>query len=103
MSTIDCQDCAPVVPSDAAVDIKKQAQPASKAQMAKVPVPNTLPGPSSGPEYTNGTENHDGKGTAEEEIQPPTAVYPNLIIEFCDRCRWYVSPSHRWMVDGTWS
>jgi hypothetical protein len=23
-----------------------------------------------------------------EDMQPPPAVYPSVIIEFCDRCRW---------------
>jgi hypothetical protein len=96
MSTSDCADCIPQVPVDSPVDVKKQAQPASASEMAKVPVPSTLPGPSSHQsDSQNGTSNGhqavEGQSSAEEEIRPPSSVYPNLIIEFCDRCRWYES------------
>jgi hypothetical protein len=97
MSTSDCADCIPQVLVDNSVDTKKQAQPASASEMAKVPVPSTLPGPSSHQsDSKNGTSNGhhavEGQSSAEEEIRPPSSVYPNLIIEFCDRCRWYASP-----------
>jgi len=97
MSANDCVDCIPQVPVDKTVDTKKQAQPASASEMAKIPVPSTLPGPSnhqsdSQNSTANGHSTSDGQVSADEEIRPPSPVYPNLIIEFCDRCRWYVLP-----------
>jgi hypothetical protein len=96
MSSNECADCIPQVPVDSSVDVKKQAQPASAAEMAKTPVPSTLPGPSSRQSdsqnsTSNGHNAVEGQISAEEEIRPPSPVYPNLIIEFCDRCRWYES------------
>jgi len=97
MSANECVDCIPQVPVDNTVDTKKQAQPASASEMAKIPVPSTLPGPSnhqsdSQNSTANGHDAVEGQSSAEEEIRPPSPVYPNLIIEFCDRCRWYVLP-----------
>jgi hypothetical protein len=97
MSTNECADCIPQVSVDNAVDTKKQAQPASAAEMAKTPVPSNLPGPSnhrpdSQSTPVNGHNAVEGQSSAEEEIRPPSSVYPNLIIEFCDRCRWYDLP-----------
>jgi len=94
MSTDECVDCIPQIPVANAVDTKKQAQPASAGEMAKTPVPSTLPGPSSHQSSSQSTPSNghtavDGQNPAEEEIRPPTTVYPNIIIEFCDRCRWY--------------
>lgn len=98
MSTGECVDCIPQVPVSSSVDTKKQAQPASAGEMAKTPVPSTLPGPSSHQSksnsqgiYSNGHNAVEGQTPAEEEIRPPSSVYPNIIIEFCDRCRWHVS------------
>jgi hypothetical protein len=97
MSTNECADCIPQVSVDNAVDTKKQAQPASAAEMAKTPVPSTLPGPSnyqsdSQSTHSNGHDAAERQSSVEEEIRPPSPVYPNLIIEFCDRCRWYDLP-----------
>lgn len=86
-----CQDCLPsqsTSTSVAEVEIKKQAQPASKAHMAHVPVPSTLSGPS-----TKAGKDEMKAETSTEEIRPPSTPYPNLIIEFCDRCRWYAISS----------
>ena len=96
MSSNECVDCIPQIPVDNAIDTKKQAQPASAGEMAKTPVPSTLPGPSSHQSNSQSTPSNghtavEGQNLAEEEIRPPTTVYPNIIIEFCDRCRWYVS------------
>lgn len=88
MTEKECRDCLPsqsTSTSVAEVEVQKQAQPASKAHMAHVPVPSTLSGPS-----TNGV-NDESKAGGTEEIRPPSTPYPNLIIEFCDRCRWYAT------------
>lgn len=99
MTSNECVDCLPEVPVDKSVDIQKQAQPASAAETAKLPIPSTLAGPSShnadGQKSTsNGRTAVEGQPISEEDIRPPSAVYPNMIIEFCDRCRWYVLSSH---------
>lgn len=94
MSNVDCPDCLPENKSQEHLsESHTRPQPGSKSEMASIAIPGTLAGPIS----TGGkghkesvTEDGSNEQPKEEAFQPPSTVYPNIIIEFCDRCRWYV-------------
>jgi hypothetical protein len=95
MSNVDCPDCPP----DGETSPQTQAQPATKTEMASVPVQHTLAGPnhtSTPSAEATGDENSTLVGQQTEVMLPPDTVYPNIIIEFCDRCRWYVRTGLHW-------
>jgi hypothetical protein len=105
MSANDCQDCQipsqPVLeesPSQAQTIGRAPAEVQMTSATVEVKSASGIKPDQSTSDSASGQNAEGGPSTSTPDILPPHTVYPNLIIEFCDRCRWYVPallPTHQ--------